>query len=108
MSIADVFAEAEAEHRDKVLAATWGHLAPGPEKYRGHITFTCASFGGDIVIIEAAFKGLDDSPWLYDDMYKYVCKRAPKRQGKALRFDGTYQKFKNGGCRFSGKIRVLK
>ena len=113
MSLADAFAGAEVHYRAEVYAATWGHLAPQPRQtYRGWILFAHSAYGGETCLINADFGDLDDSPWLYEDLQEYVEHHREvlpnnEREGNVYRFDGTYTKFKNGGCRFSGKVRQL-
>ena len=103
MSLAEAFAPAENKYRNQVLANTWGHLAPKPQnKYEGYILFTLGAYG-DITVIDCEFKDLDDSPWFYDHMYDFVCNNSQERASTYL-FEGTYTMFKNGKCRFSGKI----
>ena len=107
MSIADAFAPAEAAHKARVMTETWGHLAPAPRQtYPGYIVFTHANYGHQFVAIDADFEGLDDSPWFFGDLMDDIRDHAPE-QGVIYRFAGPYTRFKNGNCRFSGKISVL-
>ncbi len=112
MSLADAFAPAEAAYAAQVVGATWGHLAPEPRRaYQGYIVFAHAGYGGAVVLLDASFVDLDDSPWLCEDMTEYVdaaVDRTKDSRGSVFRFDGTYMKFKNGRCRFSGKLRRLQ
>ena len=104
MSLRDAFAPVEAEYRTRVTAATFGHLAPKPrERYVGYVVFVCGAYG-DIVVLDASFKGLDDSPWLFEDMNDLALRKATE-DGVVYRFDGTYSKCKSGRAFFVGKIR---
>jgi len=106
MSVSDAFGPVDAVNRAIVAANTWGHLAPEPRRpYPGYIVFTYGQWG-DIIPIDAAFVGLPDSPWFYDDLCSFIDDRAVTR-GTIYRFDGSYMKYKNGkGC-FRGTIRTL-
>ena len=106
MSLADAFAVSDAVYREQVKDATWGHLAPEPaRKYEGYIYFAETAWGQQEPI-EAVFDGLDDSPWFFDDLCAFISKG--ERKTGVYKFNGYYQRFKNGGHRFVGKtIRVL-
>lgn len=113
MSMEEAFAPALAKYKAEVIFATFGHLEPKPRrKYRGYIVFTWAGYGGNIDIITASFKGLNDSPGLCMDMQDFVSRYFERRdwtgRGTVRRFDGVYMRFKNGKCRFSGKVRRVK
>lgn len=96
----------EADERALVAAETWGHLAPKPNvKHLGYMIFTLGAYG-DYTLIQTGFDGLSDSQWLYEDMIDFICEKATE-DGMVYRWDGTYQKFQNGGYRFSGKIKKL-
>lgn len=102
MSLAASLAHAELEYRNQILGETWGHLAPEKNKtYTGYIVFTWASYG-DLVIIDAHWDGLEDSPWLYDAMQKFVFDQHLKAvgivEGGVYRFEGTLKNY-----RFKGK-----
>jgi len=104
------FAPATEKYRAEVLGATFGHLAPRPqEKYSGEIVFTHAEYG-DSVVIRSTIE-IDDSPWFYEDLHDFVAQdricRVKIENGSVYRFVGTYTKFKNGNCRFSGKVEKV-
>lgn len=109
--MAPIFAEHEARYAAAVQGATWGHLAPEPRRYyTGHLIFADTCFDG-VTAISYDFKGLDDSPWLYEDLHEFMRNREDAGKlhaGCIYRFDGTYVKFKNGGFRFSGKVRRVR
>jgi hypothetical protein len=94
--------------KEAVMNDTWGHLTPKPrQKYTGHILFTTGCYG-DVVIIQDNFKNLPSSPWYYDHVTDFVYQNSKKFEtGTVVRFDGTYMKFKNGNCRFSGKFKTV-
>lgn len=103
----DAFAPAEARYKSEVMAATWGHLAPRQRKtYRGYILFAIPAYdSGTPCIIEAEFKGLADSPWLYDAMWDFACsvERGDEGEGAGVyRFDGTFRNYE-----FNGEIKRL-
>jgi hypothetical protein len=114
VSVADAFAPIEEKYRNQVMAETFGHLAPQPrQKYSGEILFTHGEYG-DIVVIKNTID-IDDSPWFFEDMQQFVAgyivqgrdtyvNRTKIESGAVYRFTGHYTKFKNGNCRFSGKI----
>lgn len=84
--VVDAFAQRKHQN---VMDETWGHLAPKQENvYQGHILFAHGCFG-DIVIIAYSFEGLDDSPWLYDDLCSFVNDNV-KDQGHVFLWKGTY------------------
>lgn len=106
MSLAEAFAGTEAAHRSRVLAHTFGHLAPSiRKKYHGTILFTHSAYG-QLVLIRADFNGLPDSPWLYDHLNDFVCERATE-PGMVYRFDGSYMVFKNGNPSFKGTVTPI-
>jgi hypothetical protein len=111
MSLASAFAPAEAHYKAQVYAETFGHLAPTPRQtYEGWMVLTWAGYGGDLIVISAEWKDLDDSPWLFDDMQDYLGKLTENnraKRGEVYKFVGTYTKFKNGNYRFSGKLQRI-
>jgi hypothetical protein len=58
-------------------------------------------------LIRAEFKGLDDSPWLFDDMTDYMCDNA-KCSSVIYKFKGTYTVSKRDGGKFKGIIETVK
>ena len=107
MSLADAFLPAEEAHKSAVMHATWGHPAPEPRRvYPGAMVFAFGEYGS-IVPISASFKGLSDSPWFFNLMDDFICKKA-KRRGTIYKFVGTFMMFKNGNGRFTGKTRVVR
>lgn len=55
-----------------VLKETWGHLYPKPGKiYKGSILYTNSEYG-DLTIIKASWKGLSDSPRLFEAMQDFI------------------------------------
>jgi len=117
MGLQDVAQIIEADNRAIANAMTFGHLAPKPiTEYKGFILFTITSWG-DLVPIEAEFKNLDMSPWLFEDIKEYIHKFWKKHKdksgsnriyGKVFKVEGTYKKFKNGNFRMSGKVKCIK
>jgi hypothetical protein len=108
VSLGDAFAVSDAFYAAQVQADTWGHLAPKARAYPGVLTFARSEYNsGERVLLSARFEGLDDSPWLYDDLMDWLEDRDDLEEGAVYRWTGTYRKFKNGGCRFSGKTTTL-
>ena len=100
--LADAFAPAEAHYRSKVMEATWGHLAPEKGKtYPGHMVFAHAGYGGHLVILESEWKGLDDSPWLFEAMLEFVCD-FPTEPGCVYRFEGKLKNYE-----FQGTVQEI-
>lgn len=103
MSLSSAFAPAEAAHRSRVMAATFGHLAPSTrKKYRGSILFTQTEHG-QLVPIRSSFASLPESPWFFEHLNDFVAKHATE-PGTVYRFEGTYMVFKNGNPSFSGTV----
>jgi len=106
MALADAFASIENDNYNKVLQQTWGHQAPeANQKYPVTILF-CYGDYGDIIPIKVDQGDLPDSPWFFDQMNDFIAEKATE-QGKVYRFTGTYEMFKNGNCRFSGKTVIV-
>lgn len=108
MPVYDAYADSK---KKMVMEDTWGHLSPQPgRKYSGRILFTHGAYG-DIVPIACDFSDLPDSPWFYEDMMQFIrdhIKKDGYEFGSIYRFVGTYVKFKNDNCRFSGEtMRIL-
>lgn len=100
-NLAEAFQVWEAQYRADVIAATWGHLAPRERKtYSGYIVFAVPEYdSGNPCIVQADFKGLEDSPWLYDAMVSFA--EQAHRAG-VYRFDGTFRNYE-----FKGDIRRI-
>jgi hypothetical protein len=96
MAWIEAFAPVMAQYRAEVAIATWGHLAPRKRKsYHGHFLFAIPAYdSGTPCIVEAEFKGLDDSPWLYDAMWDFAAQT--DKQG-IYRFDGTFCNYEFNG-----------
>ena len=104
MALDEAFAAHEAKDRAAILADTWGHLGPKPRTdYHGWMVWAHSAYGGDILLVDAALDGLPDSPWLHEDMVEYIGEHMGE-PGNVYRWEGTYTKFKNGQCRFSGQV----
>jgi hypothetical protein len=107
-NLGTVFAQYEEVHRRRVEFSTFGHLAPTPGVvYTGWMAFTWAGYGGHIIVINAEWKDLDDSPWLVEDMQDHVGKLIEQEKierGEIYKFAGTYLKLKNWNYRFKGKM----
>lgn len=104
------------EQVEDVWQQTWGHLAPKVrEVYAGHIVFTLGCHG-DHTLIEWEFKlpdgtQLDASPWLHEDMVDFVADQIAAKKnfyGGIWRFDGTFERLKNGKGRWRGKTSAMR
>jgi hypothetical protein len=110
-SLADAFIEHERRAAAEVAGQTWGHLAPRVrEPYRGWLLFAYSAYEGSAVLLDAEWDGLDDSPWLYEDMQEFIRRPAVGGgercvPGGVYRFEGTYTKRKNGRAQFRGTTR---
>ena len=106
-ALADAFIPAEAAYKVAVQKHTWGHLAAIKNKtYRGFILFADSAYDGP-VLLDSNFKGLDDSPWLYDAMigfmHDYLTGRIVENQyGRVFRFDGTLRNYE-----FKGTVKLV-
>lgn len=110
MSLADAFAPAQGRYRAAVMRDTWGHLDTKPgEVHPGHILFALGVHG-DIVVLEWDFEGVSSNPWIYQELHEFVGQHTMKtdRDWGVWVFEGTYRTFKNGGHKFSGKIRPCR
>lgn len=60
-TMAEVFAPVQAIHRARILADTWGHLAPKKNRtYRGYVVFALGCFGSDSLnptVLECELEG---------------------------------------------------
>lgn len=111
-TMADAFAPIEARYREQVMRDTWGHLAPTKNRtYRGFIVFAIGCYGSDELnptVLSIDFKGLDDSPWLFDELAEFLGKpqwntdRKRWKTGCVYRFDGAFKNYK-----FKGRFRRL-
>lgn len=100
-TFAEAFAPTEAHNKEKLIEATWGHLAPKKNKsYRGFIVFSIAA-NGLYCLIDYDFKNLDDSPWLFDALQDFIGDNA-KERGRIYRFNGTFRNFV-----FDGTIKEI-
>jgi hypothetical protein len=104
--LADAFAPAEARHKARVMAATWGHLAPKRNQtYRGHIIWALGCFGDDHLnptVLECELSGLESSPWFYEALHDFLRTHSEKAGG-LFRFDGMFRNYQ-----FRGRIRALR
>jgi hypothetical protein len=92
-------APVELANKQAIQKATWGHLAPRRNKrYQGHIVFSISAFG-DMVVIDADFEDLPDSPWLFDAVHNFVFEDESLVHGAIYRFDGTFRNYAFRGRR---------
>lgn len=113
----DLHPDTPPQYIEDVMQDTWGHLAPKVRKvYTGHILFTRGAHAGDYCVIEWTFRlpdgtELDNSPWLFTDMHDKVLdwiRAKDDRSGGIWRFDGTFERLKNGRSRWVGKVSPMR
>lgn len=91
-----------AAQKHRVMADTWGHLAPRPQTaYRGSILFAHGEYG-NLVALRTDFPELPDSPWFFHDMMEFIG-AAKTEAGCIYEFEGTYTRRKNGSHHFKGR-----
>lgn len=104
------------QYVEAVWQDTWGHLAPKARKtYQGFTIFTLG-IHGDVTIIDWEFKlangeDLAGSPWFHEDIHNQVGDWIEKKdylRGGIWRFDGTFERLKNGKSRWRGKVRPMR
>ena len=88
--------------------ATFGHLAPKPNKtYEGYVIFALTAFG-DTCIIEFVFDQIEASPWFNLDVLDFLAdftdKLPKEKEFGVYRFDGKYSKYNDSKFNFDGKI----
>lgn len=106
MSLASVFEPIEAVNRAIVMANTWGHLAPEPNRKHEITIVFCHGEYRDVTPIKVESLTVCDSPWFFEDMNDFIYENRAE-PGNVYKFRGWYKKFKNGNYRFSGKIEVV-
>lgn len=117
MGIADAFAPAMALQKAELMFATWGHLYPkGKSKQFGYVIFAVSGYSAtDGQPLEIEFKGLGDSPMLYQHVSDMTLGMAcdsgnfgPRMKPGIYRWSGEYRVLRNGEARFQkGKLHLL-
>ncbi len=93
----------ENRKRRDVMQDTWGHLAPKKGRvYKGYMIFAHSSYG-DIVLLDANFENLTDSPWLFEAMQDFIGENS--KDSGVYKWEGYYRKLNNGSCCFDGEIK---
>jgi hypothetical protein len=93
------FAPIKLANKQAVYKATWGHLAPKRNRtYQGYIVFTISAFG-DMVVVDADFAGLPDSPWLFDAVNEFAFEDEKLVHGAVYKFVGTFRNYRFDGTR---------
>lgn len=106
MALKEEFDKIDLLNTAIVARQTWGHLAPQPGTVHALTLLFCCGEYGHIVPIRVESITLDDSPWFYDDMQTFIETNA-KEAGRIYKFDGTYRKYKNGNCKFTGTTKIV-
>lgn len=101
-TIVDAYAERK---KQQVMQETWGHLAPKKGKtYKGYMIWAYGGWG-EIVLLAAAFKNLNDSPWLFEAMQEYIGEHL---DGEGIyKWEGHFSKLKKECYCFGGEIKKL-
>jgi hypothetical protein len=110
---------AEAPYVEAILQDTWGHLAPKPKDiYQGFIIIAKSTFSGhgtiplEFELRNGAGELLQSSPWFYEDLNEFcytATKDKPTPDDWGLwKWEGTYERLKNGKTRWRGKARPLR
>jgi hypothetical protein len=82
---------------EAVQRGTWGHLAPKKNRtYPGSMLFARSAYG-ECSLIRADFKGLNDSPWLFQVMNDFAEENA-KEDGAIYRFIGHFRNYEFVGA----------
>lgn len=96
-NLVDAYAERKYQ---EVQEDTFGHLKPKKnQKYNGWMLWAYSVYG-DIVLIDAAFNGLGDSPWLFQAMQDFIGENIPETG--VFRWKGVFENY----C-FVGNIKLL-
>ena len=100
-TIIDAYAERK---KQEVMQDTWGHLAPEPGRsYKGRMLYAHGAYG-DMVLLDAEFEDLNDSPWLWKAMQDFIGE--DETCGLYI-WKGHFKLFHNGKYRFKGKMERL-
>lgn len=98
MPIVDIYGERK---KREIMQDTWGHLAPQTgQSYKGYMIWAYGGWG-DIVLLDAAFENLNNSPWLFEAMQEYI--------GEFLDSEGVYRwegQYEDCNC-FNGEVKRL-
>jgi hypothetical protein len=82
------FAEAEAQHRNKINIDTWGHLFPEKKQYKGKIRVANSLYGSQGIVILDEKDLPRSSPWWYDAINDFVYKVSDDiNAGEVVEFD---------------------
>lgn len=100
------FKPVEKANKDIVLSNTWGHLYSNDFKpHKGYLIYTLSAYG-NFEVIDSNFEGVEDNPWLFEDLNDYISCNT-KIPGSIYIFQGTYRKLKNQRCVLKGKTTRL-
>lgn len=94
-----------AMNKERVYAATWGHLAPKANTtYKGIITCAKSHYeSGTTHLLNIELKGLEDSPWLYEAVEDMLWQLEEKlKEGCAYVITTTFRNY-----RFWTKIKEI-
>ena len=101
-TVVDVFAERK---KREIMQDTWGHLAPKKgNSYKGYMIWAYGGWG-DIILLDAAFEKLSDSPWLFNSMQEYIGEHFDSEG--LYKWEGYFKKLDKECYRFVGKIKKL-
>ena len=106
-----------AEYIEDVMQDTWGHMAPKVrEIYTGHVLFSRGIYAGDYLVNDYDFRladgtELDGGPWFFTDVHDQVLGWIAQKgdlNGGIWRFEGTFERLKNGKSRWRGKVIPMR
>lgn len=100
--ITDVYAERK---KQQVMQETWGHLAPKKGRsYKGYMIWAYGGWG-DIVLLDAGFRNLSNSPWLFEAMQEYIGENI-NAEG-VYKWEGCFEQLDDKCYCFGGEIKRL-
>ncbi len=87
------------------MQGTWGHLAPKKGRtYKGTMIYAHGGYG-DIVLLDAKFEKVSDSPWLFEAMQEYLGEHC-EAEG-VYKWEGQFTVRDEGSYCFGGEIKRL-
>lgn len=103
-TLGDLLDRIENDNRAKAECETFGHLYPERNKaHYGSIVFAHGCYG-DQIIIKADFPTVNASPWFYEDLHTFI---SDYDFTGVWQFRGSYKKYKNGNCKFTGETKKV-
>lgn len=101
----DAFAPVYAYNQAMIFANTWGYPRPRI-KYSVRFLIVRDELGITTTAIRSEFPDDCGNPFFWDDFQDWSLDLELENGGVYI-FDGYYMKYKNGGFRFTGKLRKI-